>query len=370
MRIDYLAAYHIKIPLKTPFRISVGQINEKEGVVFECRGDGLTAWGEAAVDRVPFYSHETVGSVLDMFECVLAPQMLSRSWDTPEELNDAFEAHRGNNFAKAGLEIAFWDMLGKARGQSVSRLLGGTRKVVETGPSIGIKSTPDKTIDAIRYCISLGRRRIKIKVCPGFDNQYLDAIRAEFPTITLMVDANNAYSPDDFDKIASWDKYNLLMLEQPLNESDIYFHSLLRKRIHTPVCLDESIHTEHDMRCAIALQSADIINIKVCRVGGLLKAKRIHDICQSAGIPNWIGSRVGTGIAGAARIAAASLPNCTFPTDAALAGGLYMADDIITEPLPVHDGFLVTVPQKNGLGIDVDREKLSRYTVRKLEIKA
>lgn len=218
---------------------------------------------------------------------------------------------RGNNFAKASIDAAVWDIYGKMLGSPVWQLLGGKDAPVEVGPSLGIKAEPRMLTDAVGVKLQEGFRRIKIKVSPGHDDAYLDAVRSSYPDITLMADANNAYSMADADRIARWDRYHLRMIEQPLDERDIYFHSLLRKKTATPICLDESIHTLHDAECCADLGSADIINIKVCRVGGLSRARQIHDFCRSHRIENWIGSRVGSGVAEAARLAAATLPNCT-----------------------------------------------------------
>ena len=362
MKIDSVTAYVFQIPLKTPFRCSAGEIRVIDGILFACRSGDFVGWGEAAVDEVPCYAHETVGSVLDIARKVLAPQMMSRDFAGAQELVDLFDTHRGNRFAKAALEAAFWNLLGQVRGTPVARLLGGVRTEAESGPSIGIKPTPEQTVATVAEQLAQGRRRIKIKVAPGRDTAYIRAVREAFPDITLMVDANNAYTPADFDHLAEWDAFNLLMIEQPLDEGDIYFHSQLKKRIKTPVCLDESIHTLHDTQVAIALGACDIINIKICRVGGLCHARKIHDACQKAGITNWIGSRVGTGVAVAARLASASWPNCSLPTDAGLCS-MYMADDLTTAPYPVHDGCMVQVPDTPGMGFQIDMEKLKRYTV-------
>ncbi len=362
MRVDHVTAHVIRIPLKTPFRISVGEIRAKNGVIFACHGEGLTGWGEAAVDLVPFYAHETCGSVMDIARQVIAPHIKRRDWPSPEEFVRSLDGTRGNHFAKAAFEAALWDLFGKAAGQSVASMLGGTRSVIENGPSIGVKDSPAATVDAVREQLDQGGRRIKLKVCPGRDLDSLLAVRKAFPDILLMVDANNAYQPEDFEHLARFDAYNLLMLEQPLDERDLYFHSLLRKRVKTPVCLDESIHTLHDLRCAVELQACDIVNIKVCRVGGLTNAKRMHDFCRTHGIANWIGSRIGTGVANGPRIAAAALPNCSLPTDAAF-DSLYMSDDIVEPHWRIHDGHLLDVPKTPGMGFDVLKDKLSRYQV-------
>lgn len=363
LKIDSITLYHYNIQLRIPFRISAGEITTKEGVVLEMRVGDFTGWGEAAVDAVPFYAHETVGSVLDVMKRALIPAILGKRFTTPETFSDYMEgAYRGNNFAKAALEAAFWDIYGQREGKSCAALLGATRDMIESGPSLGIKKEPAALVDAVAEQLALGRRRIKIKVTPRKDLQYLEAVRKAYPDICLMVDANNAYSPDDFEHLKQFDAFSLLMIEQPLYETDVYYHSLLRKEMKTPICLDESIHTVHDAHCAVALKAADIINIKVCRVGGLVNARRIHDICQQAGIGNWIGSRIGTGVAVAPRVCAAALPNCIYPSDAGLENSLYMPDDIV-EPVEVIDGCFRKVPTSPGLGMNVNREKLRKYTV-------
>ncbi len=363
--IDSVVLYPYSIPLTKPFRISAGEIREKNGLIVEVRSGDLTGWGEAAVDQVPFYAHETVGSVIDVLKNALIPLVQHKSFQHPDEVTDLMAHYRGNNFAKAPIDAAAWDIFGKLQGQPCWRLLGGTRSEVEIGPSLGIKDTPELLLKNVEAVLAKGYRRIKVKIAPGFDTEYLEAVRKEFPNITLMVDANNAYQESDFDRIADWDRFQLLMIEQPLDEKDIYYHSLLRKRIKTPVCLDESIHTMHDAKCCVSLGSADIINIKVCRVGGLTNARRIHDFCQANGIKNWIGSRIGFGVSTAPRLVAASLSNCTLPSDCSTSQ--YTPDDILVEPIKVK-GCKAFESEKAGLGIDVDRKKLAKYSITRLPI--
>ena len=365
--IDRVVLHPFSIPLKMPFRISAGEIREKNGLIVEVRSGDLTGWGEASVDKVPFYAHETVGSVIDLLTNSLIPLVRGKTFGHPDEVTDLMAHFRGNNFAKAAIDAAVWDIYGKMLGKPCRQLLGGTRTEVEVGPSFGIKKEPSMLVRAVGEKLAEGFRRIKIKVSPGFDTPYIEAVRREFPDISLMVDANNAYGNSDFDLIADWDRFHLLMIEQPLDEHDIYFHSLLRGKIRNPVCLDESIHTMHDAQCCAALGSADIINIKVCRVGGLTNARRIPDFCREKGIANWIGSRVGSGVAEAARLAAATLPNCSLPSDCVISA-MYMSDDILAEPFEMRGG-MVKVMEKPGLGIEVDREKLAKYAPERLTVR-
>lgn len=356
------------IPLKYPFRISAGEITVKNGLIVEAIADnGLTGWGEASVDKVPFYAHETVGSAIDVLTCALVPLLDGQEFSHPDEVIARLDNFRGNNFAKAALDACAWDIYGQMCGKPCWKLLGGIREKVEVGPSLGLKAEPAMLVDAAAEQLAAGMRRIKLKIKPGKDFEYIAAVRERFPDCTLMVDANNAYHISDAPAIAGWDKFNLLMIEQPLDERDIYFHSVLRKQVKNPICLDESIHTMHDAECCADMGSADIINIKVCRVGGLTHARKIHDFCQQQGIANWIGSRVGSGVAEAARLAAATLENCSLASDCVISM-MYMSDDVLAEPYSMH-GAWVDAPEKPGLGIVIDRDKLQKYAPEKLVLK-
>lgn len=365
-RIDSAVLYPYTIPLKTPFRISAGEIHEKNGLLLELKSQGVSGWGEASVDKVPFYAHETVGSAIDLIKNTLIPLFDGKTFNHPDECAELVSHYRGGNFAKAALDAAIWDIYGKMLGRPVWELLGGTRKIVEVGPSIGIKSTVELLVDTVRAKLADGDGRIKLKVSPNFDLRYLEGVRNAFPDIRLMVDANNAYSENDFEHLVLFDKFNLMMMEQPLDEGDIYYHSLLRKRIFTPICLDESIHTYHDAKVCAALGSADNINIKVCRVGGLSNARKIHDFCMGKSIPNWIGSRVGSGVAEAARLAMASLENCSLPSDCVISM-MYMSDDVLCEGFEMSN-YRVKVKESPGLGIDVSPDKLRMYSDDKIRI--
>ncbi|OQA85728.1 MAG: o-succinylbenzoate synthase [Lentisphaerae bacterium ADurb.Bin242] len=362
MKIEKVYAYHYSIPLNHPFRISAGEIREKEGLVFELRTRHLTGWGEASVDGIPFYAHETCGSVMDLARRVLVPLLESRDWNDPYEFNEACHAYRGGNFAKCAFETALWDIYGQQENAPVWKLLGGNRETIESGGAVGIKRNPNETVQSIAALLAHGYRRIKLKISPGHDTEYLEAVRSAFPDISLMVDANSAYGADDFDKIASWDRFNLLMIEQPLDENDIYFHSLLRRKIKNPICLDESLHTIHDTECAINLKAADIVNIKVCRVGGLCNTKAIHDLCMKNNISNWIGSRITASIGEAPRLAACTLPNCSLASDFGipLERG-HIADDFAEIDTKTIDGCRMTAPSQSGLGLKIDRKKLSSF---------
>ncbi len=364
MKIDSVTLYQYRIPLKVPFHISVGQLTEKEGILVELKSGELSGWGEAAVDGIPFYTQETVGTFRDIVQKIFAPMLKSRVWNHPGEFIEASECFRGNSFAKTGVETALWDLYGKIQGRSLAEMIcegiDGRRQWVETGPSLGIKGSPDELVDEVGEVLNQGYRRVKVKVKPGRDVKYLEAIRNAYPEATIMVDANAAYTVEDIDDIAVWDRFNLLMIEQPLNHDDVYFHAALRKKCKTPICLDESIATEHLCRCAVESGAMDILNNKVCRVGGLVKTRKIHDYLVENNLPMWIGARIDGGVADAARLAAASMPNCKFATDAT-AAELYLENNLLQEPWKKRDGCEVFVPDGPGLGIEIDQDKLRHY---------
>lgn len=370
IKIDHITAYLIKIPLSRPFRISVGQVTEKEFMLLEGRAGNITGWGEASVDGTPFYTYETAETAMVIGRRVLAPLLMSKSWNSPQELVDEMDHHRGHNFTKMAFETLFWDIYGKQLGKNVAHIpdeVGAVaREWVETGPSIGIKDSPEKLVEAVAADLERGYRRIKIKVSPGKDIPYIEAVRKAYPDITLMVDANSAYQPEDIDKIALWDDYNLLMIEQPLDEFDLYFHSKLAAKMKTPICLDESIPTVHLTKCAIDIKSMDVLNIKVGRVGGLVRTRQINKLCEEAGIPVWIGARLGTGVADSMNLAAASLPNARYPSDTGF-GFEYLSDELIEGWFDIRSKIEYKVPTQPGLGVEINRDKLRKYTVYKEE---
>jgi O-succinylbenzoate synthase len=365
VKIDAVTLYHMRIPMSRPFRISVGEITNKEFVVVELMSDGVSGWGEAAVDAIPFYTYETVDTALAIGRSILAPLIRSRRWDTPGAFAQEAARFRGHSFTKAAFENALWDLSGRKTGTSVAQMLCGgppARDWVETGPSLGIEDEPARLVDAVGAELARGFRRIKLKVCPGHDADYLEAVRNTHPDAVLMVDANAGYRPEDIEAVCGWDRFDLMMIEQPLAADDLYFHAQLARPLRTPLCLDESIENEHLATCAMHMKACDIVNIKVGRVGGLSATRRVHDICLAHAIPVWIGSRISSSIANAARVAAASLPNATYPTDAAFSSR-YLTDDLVETPLCVREARFIQVPTEPGLGVTIDRDKLDAYSI-------
>jgi O-succinylbenzoate synthase len=271
---------------------------------------------------------------------------------------------RGHNMAKACLEAAAWDAEAKQKGVPLAKLLGGTREEIASGVSVGIKDSVDELVATVKKELAAGYQRIKIKIKPGKDLDQVQRLRQEFPRVKLMVDANSAYTLEDFPLLKQLDGFYLMMMEQPLGWDDLYSHVELQKRLETPICLDECVHTEEQARAAVELGACKIINIKLGRVGGFAMARRIHDLCQQHGIPVWCGGMLESGIGRAHNVALATLPNFSLPGDVT-ASKRYWAEDIIAPEVTVSPQGTIRVPTRPGIGFEPRLDLIEKLTVRK-----
>ncbi len=352
----------------TSFTTSFGTVKRKPTIIVRAEtSDGIVGWGESAALPFPYYKPETTDMCMLVLRQYIAPLVLGKEFETAEDLVSLLNPVKKNNFAKTGLETAVWMILSLNKKKSISSLLGGTQKKIAVGESIGIKKTIEETFEEIALRIDQGFQRMKIKIQPKWDVTVIKAIRRKFGDISLMVDANSSYTLNDMDTLKTLDRFNLLMIEQPLADDDIVDHSILQKQIETPICLDESIESVDDARRAIYLGACKIINIKPGRVGGLLESKRIHDYCQGHGVGVWCGGMLESGIGRAFNIAVASLPNYIYPADMSPVSFFY-SDDLVINSFKVDKEGFVEVPSKTGLGFDIDEEKIQRYTVEKIEL--
>jgi o-succinylbenzoate synthase len=364
--VERVDLYLVKLPLVRPFTTSSHTKDHLEHIIVRLRsGDGAEGWGECASPSDPFYCAETVETCWHIMRDFLAPALLSQRWDAPADVAALWQKVRGNNFAKAGIEMACWDLAARARGISVARALGGdeARPFIESGISLGIEPTPAALIEQIERAVAQGYRRMKMKIGPGHDIAYVEAVRARFPEVALMVDANSAYTLADAPLLRELDNYRLMMIEQPLGDDDIVDHARLQAQLQTPICLDESIHTADDARKALEIDAGRIINIKVSRLGGLGEAKKTHDLCRARGIPVWCGGMHEFGVGRAANVAINSLPGFTLPGDISSSTERYK-EDIVEPPLLMRDGLMPVPLDRPGLGHDVIESRLRAGLVR------
>jgi len=350
----------ICMPLKYPFHTHLGTVTEREGIIIEVMdADGISGYGEGVAFSTPWYTEETVATSLHIMSDVLIPLLKNSPIKHPEDAAILFQLIRRNHMAKAGLEMAIWDLYSKRNLTSLSKMIGGTRSEIASGVVVAADSLTSSLRQIEKY-LEEGYQRFKIKINPGQDYTVLKEIRRYYPELPIMADANSSYTLNDIDRLKALDDFNLMMIEQPLASDDIIEHSLLQKKIKTPICLDESIVSFHDAKNAIELGSCKIINIKAGRVGGLYEAKKIHDFCLDKGIEVWCGGMIEFGISRAHNIALASLPGFTIPGDIS-ASNRFWEEDIIIPEVAVKNGF-VSVPDTPGIGFGINEKKLKEAT--------
>ena len=352
-----------RLPLVHFFETSFGRSYDRTFVLVRLEGEGHEGWGESVAEANPYYSSETTETVWHVIQGFLAPLVLGRTFDHPRDVFPAMSRVRGHNMAKAAVEMAAWDLHARATGQPLSRLLGGVRSRIASGVSIGIQDSHDQLLEKIDRERSARYQRIKIKIKPGWDLDVVEKVRARFGAIPLMVDANAAYDLADTDRLARLDQFELMMIEQPLDYDDVMDHAALQKRLSTPVCLDESIHTVRIARDAIAAGACRIINIKPGRVGGHLQSIALHDLCEEGGIPVWHGGMLETGIGRAHNIHLSSLPNFRLPGDVA-ASLRYYQPDLIDPAIEVASDGTIAVPDAPGIGVRIVRDRVQSATLR------
>lgn len=369
MIIQSIELREIRLPLINFFETSFGRTTERRIVLARVSdANGAEGWGECTAGEGPFYSDEWTDTAWSTLNEFLAPMVLGQQLESAAGVFDLMRPVRGHRMAKATIETACWDLEAKTAGVPLWKHLGGTRSEIACGVSIGIQDTPDALLEKIRREVDAGYQRIKIKIKPGWDLKIVERVREEFPDIRLMGDANSAFKLSDVPLFQQLDRFNLMMLEQPLAHDDIFDHATLQRQIQTPVCLDESIRSAEDAAHAISLQSCRIINVKLGRVGGHAQAKRIERIARDNEIPIWCGGMLESGIGRAHNIAMSTLAGFTLPGDVS-ASARYWEEDIIDPPVRVSARGAITVPDSPGIGFSINLPRIDALTVRKEIIK-
>lgn len=365
MKVTEVTIYTLKMRMKTPFVTSFGAVQDKTVLVIKAEDEsGIVGWGEGVAFDAPSYTEETAKTTLHMLEEFLIPMLLHKKLSHPDEVNELFRPIRRNKIAKAAIEGAIWDLYAKLNNMSLAQAIGGIKKKVEIGISVGLQPTNEGLFRIIEDYIGQGYKRVKVKIKPGQDIELIRAIRARFGDLPLMADANSAYTMEDLPLLKALDEFNLLMIEQPLAHDDLVEHALLQKELTTPICLDESINSVEDMKRAVLLGSCRVVNLKIARVGGITEAKRIHDYCLEHGISVWCGGMLEAGIGRAQAVAISSLGGFSLPGDTA-ASSRYWEEDIIEPEVTVENGFIQT-PKKAGIGYTVKQSFIEQIAERKI----
>jgi len=350
--------------LVAPFETSMDRTVSRRIVLVQADVDGVTGWAECVAGETPYYSPETADTAWLMLRDFLWPMIKGKDFGSAGEVWELLARVRGHNMAKAALEAAVWDAEAKQKGVPLSKLIGGVREEIACGVSVGIKESLDELVAAVQKELAAGYQRIKIKIKPGCDLEPVRRLRQDFPRIKLMVDANSAYTLNDWPLLKQLEGFYLMMIEQPLGWDDLYSHVELQKKLETPICLDECIHSEEHARAAIGLGACKIINIKLGRVGGYTVARHIHDLCEKHGIPVWCGGMLESGIGRAHNVALSTLPNFTLPGDVA-ASKRYWEEDIILPEVTVSPQGTIRVPTGPGIGFEPRLDRIDKLTLRK-----
>jgi o-succinylbenzoate synthase len=362
VKIERIDLHHVRVPLREPFRISSGEVAEKDGIVVRAFSEGLEGIGESSPMAGGFYSDDTPDASWQELCDIIAPAVLDFDAGGAEDWTRLLESLPAGKFTKAGMETAFADLAAKRRGIPLYRALGGTRAEVESGLAVGLHEDVAETLRLVEHYLGAGYRRVKLKIEPGRDVDIVKAFRSAFGEIPLFVDANAAYSIKDIDIFRRLDAFGLMMFEQPLGRDALEDSAELQSQVSTPVCLDESLHSAQQLQRAIELGSFRIANFKIQRVGGFAPALEMYSICRQHGIRAWVGTMPELGVGQAQAAALATLDGFVFPTDVEASDRWYR-DDIIQPWIEVRNG-MICLPEAPGLGFDLDLAKVKRYSVR------
>lgn len=369
LQLEKIELREIELPLRHPFETSFGRTTRRRIMIIRAFDkQGAVGYGECTAAEDPFFNHETIDTAWLIVTHFVAPLLAAARIERAEQVSAALARIRGNRMAKGGVETAIWDLEARMANRPLWQHLGGTQEEIASGVSIGLQETIEKLVEKVTTEVESGYQRIKLKIKPGRDTELVKAIRAKYPQIRLSVDANSAYTLDDLDVMKELDRYNLLMIEQPLTAGDLVDHAKLQREIKTAVCLDESITTLMDARHALELESCRIINIKLGRVGGHAEARLIQKYAMDRGVPVWCGGMLESGVGRAHNIAMSTHAGFTLPGDVS-ASKRYWEEDIIEPPVTVSERGTIKAPTSAGIGYEVNEKRIESLLVRREEVR-
>ncbi len=368
MKIEKANLFLVKMALKHPFRTSFGVTKEREILLIRLESEGKSGWGECVAEHGPWYSGETIASCKYIISEYITPWIKKEELEHPTDYQLLVSQIKGNQMAKACVEDAVWDLYGRLNDLSLKNLIGGSKESIPSGISLGIQKNIDILLEKIKTAVEQNYQRIKIKIEPGWDVEIIKQIRDVFPDILLMVDANSAYRFKDKDIFLELDKYDLMMIEQPLQYYDILDHAKLQKEISTPICLDESIKSVDDARVAIEADACKIVNVKPARVGGITETLKIHELAKTLKTPLWCGGMLETGVGRAKNVAVASLSTFSLPNDISESARYYT--DYIVDPIfKLNSDGTIDVPGDSpGIGVKINVEKIEELASEKISL--
>ncbi|HAA3291685.1 o-succinylbenzoate synthase [Listeria monocytogenes] len=352
---------HAELPLIAPFKTSYGELNSKDFYIIELvNEEGIRGYGELEAFPLPDYTEETLGTAISIIKQHLLPILAQKEIRIPEEVNQMFSWIQGNEMAKAAVELAVWDAFAKNEKLSLAKMIGAKKDSIAVGVSIGVQHSAEALVQLVSQYMDEGYERVKLKIAPKKDIQFVKAVREKFPNLSLMADANSAYNREDFLLLKELDHFNLEMIEQPFGTKDFVEHAWLQKKLKTRICLDENIRSLDDLKQAHMLGSCQAVNLKLARVGGMSEALKIARYCSDNNLLVWCGGMLEAGIGRAHNIALAARVEFTFPGDIS-ASNRYFNEDIVSPAFVLNQGKL-TVPTGQGVGVALDLDVLQKYT--------
>jgi O-succinylbenzoate synthase len=369
MRVDRIDLYHVAMPLIYPWRTAYGDDYVIESVLVKMTSGSFVGWGETSPLAAPTYSPEWAAGVFHVARTWLAPRLVGQDIAGGAQLQERLALVKGNPFAKAGLDLAWWDLHAKMLDQPLYRVLGGQNPVVAVGADFGVRDSIDDLILQVRGAVEAGYRRIKLKFRPGWDVPMLEAVRGAFPDAVFHIDCNSGYRLEDTELFRQIDRFHLAMIEQPLGHDDLLDHAALQQRIKTPICLDESITSLAKARQALTVGACRYVNIKPGRVGGLTIALAIHELCHRQGMPCWVGGMLESAVGAAHCIALATLPAFTYPADI-FPSLNYYREDLGMPPIVLSGPSEMRAHDHPGIGVEPHPERLRQQTVAQATIAA
>src|SRR3984957_5547181 len=369
MKIEAITLREIQMPLVQFFETSFKRTFSRRILLLTAHCEGVNGWGECVAGEDPYYSSEWTENAWATIKHYLLPAVLGKSLATARESVPLMARVRGHSMAKAALENALWDAQAQQEQMPLWKLLGGTLPEIQCGVSIGIQDSVEQLLEKIEYELAAGYRRIKVKVKPGWDINVLERIRSRWPEIVLSCDANSAYRLDEVEHLRKFDRFKLLMIEQPLWNDDIYYHARLQRELSTAICLDESIRHARDAAAAVETGACRIVNIKVGRVGGFSEARKVHDVCRDNDVPVWCGGMLESGVGRAHNIALSTLQNFRLPGDVS-ASKRYWKEDIIEPEVEVSPQGTIAISDQAGTGYRIKTDLIEKLTVRKETLRA
>jgi O-succinylbenzoate synthase len=370
MRIERIDVYWARLPLAFVWKTSYADQHHTDTILVRMEGGGHHAWGESCPPSIPGYSAEHTLSTFHTLREHMAPRIIGADIASADELLDRLAFVKGNQFARAGLEIAWWVLEAKRRGVPLHEALGGTGDAVAVGADFGAQESIDILLQKIQGAIDQGFPRIKLKFRPGWDLPMVDAVRSTFPRFTFHIDCNAAYTPADTELFRKLDRYHLAMIEQPLADDGMSLlnHADLQQRIETPVCLDESAQSLAHVQAAIRLGSCKVVNIKMARVGGLSASRAIQALCAEHGIACWVGGMLESAVGGAICAELATLPNFTYPGDI-FPSSYFYANDVGKPEIVLSGRGEVATSRVPGIAQEPDAELLKRWTAERVSFR-